>query len=81
VPTVELPGRVQEKLHRPVDVLITVDQGSTDVGVVILRLETRDLPDQQRQVAGLPGRIVAVDRSRLLVGMTGVADVLAEAAR
>jgi hypothetical protein len=68
-------------LHRPVDVLITVDQCFKDVVGGILRQEACDFPDQMRQVAGLPGRIVAVDRSRLLVGMTGVADVLAEAAR
>ncbi len=73
-PTVERPGRVQEELLRPVDVLITADQGSKDEGVGILRLETRDLPDQQGQVAGLPSRSVVVDA--FLIGITGGVDVL-----
>jgi hypothetical protein len=73
---VERPGRgrVQEELLRPVDVLITADQGSKDEGVGILRLETRDLPDQQCQVAGLPSRSVVVDA--FLIGITGGVDVL-----
>ena len=46
-PHVELADvSVKEKLHRLVDVLLTVAQGSTDAVIGILRLETRDLPDQ-----------------------------------
>ncbi len=78
-PTLGLTGRVQEEVHRPVDVLITMDQCLKDVVIGILRQDACDFPDQLRQVAGLPGRIAVV--VAFLVGITGVADVLTGVAR
>jgi hypothetical protein len=46
-PHIELADvSVKEKWHRPADVLATGAQGSADVVIGILRLETRDVPDQ-----------------------------------